>query len=194
MIVLVLAGIFLLNLAPAFTPPTWMALSYVQVMYQPNPLVLASGGAVAATCGRLVLARLSTVFLRNGLLLERTVRNVDVIKDQLLRHRVMSFGFFLFYAFGPLPSNQVFIAYGLTGLPLRLVAPPFLIGRLVSYAFWIYTASEVSHRLAVDSLRTARFFGAYFVIAQVASLLIVYVFARIDWKRVFTDHRVHWLR
>lgn len=194
MILLIFVGIFLLNLAPAFTPPTWMALSYIQVMYHPNPVALAAGGAVAATCGRLLLAKLSTVFLRNGLLSERTVRNVDVIRDQMLRHRAATVGFFLFYAFGPLPSNQVFIAYGLTGLRLRLVVLPFLVGRLASYAFWIFTASEISHRMAVNSLRTTQFFGAYFVIVQVASLLVVYLFARIDWKRVISEHRIHWLR
>jgi hypothetical protein len=193
-ILLLFVGIFLVNVAPAFTPPTWMVLSYVEVMYHPNHLLLVAAGTVAATAGRLVLARLSTLFLRNGVLAKRTVANVDVIREQLVRHRRITFNVFLFYAFGPLPSNQLFIAYGLTGLPLRSIALPFFLGRAASYSFWIVTASEISHRFAVESLQPRRFFGAYFVVVQVLSLLVVYAFTRIDWRRLIAERRLRWIR
>jgi len=38
------------------------------------------------------------------------------------------------FAFSPLPSNVLFLAYGLTTAPLHLLAIPFFIGRMVSYA------------------------------------------------------------
>jgi hypothetical protein len=88
----------------------------------------------------------------------------------------------------------VFIAYGFLGLPLRTVALPFLFGRFVSYSFWIFTASEISQRLAVQSLKTRQFFSAYFVVGQVLTLVMVYVFTRIDWRAFVADRKLRWLR
>jgi len=100
----------------------------------------------------------------------------------------------LFYAFSPLPSNQVFIAYGLLGLRLRTVALPFGLSRFVSYSFLVFTASEVSERLAVQSLKTRQFFGTYFVVGQVLTLVAVYLFTKIDWHASIADRKLKWLR
>ncbi len=186
--------VFGFNLAPAFAPPTWMVLSYIAVVHHPPRLMLAIVGAIAATCGRMMLARCSTGLVRRRLLAARTIENLDVVSDQVRRHERMTSGAMLFYAFSPLPSNQVFIAYGLLGLPLRPVALPFLFGRFVSYSFWIFTASEIGQRLAVQSLRTRQFFSAYFVVGQVLTLAMVYVFTRIDWRAFVADRKLKWLR
>ncbi len=193
MIVLTFVGVFLFNLAPAFTPPTWMLLAYIEIAYHPNHALLAAVGAVAATCGRLLLANCATVFVRNRLLSAGTISNVNVIAGQLRAHPTATFAGFLFYAFSPLPSNQLFIAYGLTDLPLAPIALPFLLGRLVSYSFWILTASQVSNRLAVESLVTRRFFGAYFIAVQVVTLLMVVIFTRIDWRILPSKRRLRWV-
>ncbi len=60
--------IFGLNVIPAFAPPTWMALAFVGFRFPgTSPLLLALVGAVAATSGRLVLARLSHWLVRGKL-------------------------------------------------------------------------------------------------------------------------------
>ena len=59
---------------------------------------------------------------------------------------MITFGTFLGYSISPLPSNYLFIAYGLTSLPIAFVALPFFVGRLVSYGFWLKTASTISDR------------------------------------------------
>ena len=63
---------FWLNLIPLFAPPTWMALAFVGFQFPDmSPVLLALLGAVAATLGRLSLAKLSHVLLRERLLSER---------------------------------------------------------------------------------------------------------------------------
>jgi hypothetical protein len=186
--------VFAFNLAPAFTPPTWMVLAYIEVVHHPARLMLAAVGAVAATCGRMLLARCSTWLVRHRLLATRTIDNIDVVAEQVRRHERMTAGAMLFYAFSPLPSNQVFIAYGLLGLPLTTVAVPFLLGRFVSYSFWTFTACEIGERLAVQSLKTRQFFSAYFVVGQVLTLAAVCVFTRIDWRALIADRKLKWLR
>jgi hypothetical protein len=56
--------IFVLNVIPIFAPPTWTVLSFIAITYESNIIVLAIVGAVAATLGRLTLAKLSRVIVR----------------------------------------------------------------------------------------------------------------------------------
>ena len=97
--------IFGLNLIPAFAPPTWMALAFVGFEFpETNPLLLALVGAVAATLGRLTLAKLSHWLLRQKLLSEAHRTNIDVIKERLEKRTALTFSLFLFYAFSPRES------------------------------------------------------------------------------------------
>lgn len=188
------AVIFALNVIPAFVPPTWMALSWIGLSYPVgNPFVVALISAVAATMGRLVLAKLSHVIIRQGFMSSAARDNVDAIKDRLECHRTLTFGVLLFYAFSPLPSNYLFIAYGLTSLPLWLIAIPFFIGRFASYSFFVFTASELSQRFALEATEEQAYFGIYFVISQVLLLGVVFLLTRVDWRYVFVAKGFRWL-
>ena len=194
-LVTLFAVVFVLNVMPAFAPPTWMALSWVGFS-RPigNPFMVALIGALAATSGRLVLATLSRTTLRQRFMSERMRGNIDVIKEKLERHRTITFSAFLLYAFGPFPSNYLFIAYGLTSLPLWLVAVPFFIGRCVSYSFFVFTASQVSQHLALDGFEPKPYLGIYFVASQLLLLGVLVLLARVDWRYLATAKRFRWLR
>jgi hypothetical protein len=184
-----------LNVVPAFAPPTWMALSWVGFNHPlGNPFAVALVGALAATTGRLVLAKLSRVIVRQRFMGEAMRANIDVVRTGLERHRTLTFSVFLLYAFGPFPSNYLFIAYGLTSLPLRLVAVPFFLGRFVSYSFFVFAASEVSERLTAEGAEAQAYFGAYFVASQLLLLGVVVALARIDWQVLVTSRKLRWLR
>ena len=184
--------IFVLNVIPIFAPPTWTVLSFIAITYESNIIVLAIVGAVAATLGRLALAKLSRVIVRQKFLGDDTRSNIDAVKERLESNAMLTFSLFLFYAFSPFPSNHLFIAYGLTALKLRLIAIPFLLGRLVSYAFFAFTASTVAQLLNYESVTSRSFFSYYFVASQLFGLLVIYVFTKIDWRRVFAEKRLRW--
>ncbi len=184
--------VFALNVIPIFAPPTWTVLSFIAIRFNSNIILLALVGAVAATLGRVVLAKLSTVIVRQRILSDDTRKNIDAVKERLESKKKLTFGILLFYAFSPLPSNHLFIAYGLTALKLKLIAIPFLLGRVVSYAFWAFTASRVAELLDYESVTSKSFFSYYFVASQLFGLLTIYVFTRIDWQRVFTEKRLRW--
>jgi hypothetical protein len=184
--VLLFIVIFALNLLPAFAPPTWMAMSFIGLTISSvNFVSLAVVAATAATFGRITLAKLSRVIVRQRLLSEQTRCNVDAVRQGIEARPVMTFGTFLAYSFSPLPSNYLFIAYGLTSLPIAFLALPFFIGRLVSYAFWIKTASAIGYRLKLDWFESAPYFVAYFVVSQLLLIPIIYSFTRVDWHAVF---------
>lgn len=194
-LILLFGLIFGLNLIPVFAPPTWMALAFVGFQFPgTNPAFLALAGAFAATLGRLCLAKLSHLLLRQKLLSESHRANIDVIKERLEKRTGLTFSLFLFYAFSPLPSNFLFIAYGLTGLPILRVTLPFFIGRVVSYAFFIMGGAAAGRRWPVDSVESAFYVGGWFITSQFVLLGSLYAFAHVDWKILFDQHKLVWLR
>lgn len=181
--------VFGFNLIPVFSPPTWMVLSYLELLLHTPGWALALTGALAATSGRALLGFLANVIVRQHWLSEKTRNNIDVLKNGLMAHKKLSFSIFLFYAFSPLPSNQLFLAYGLTGLKIRYVALPFFLGRLVSYAFWVYTATALSSRINSLNFSKKTFFSGYFILSQILTLLVVYLFAKLDWQTLFKEKK-----
>jgi uncharacterized membrane protein YdjX (TVP38/TMEM64 family) len=186
--------IFLLNVIPAFAPPTWMVFSFLGFRF-PSHMgwSLALLGAVAAAMGRSLLGKLSRTIVRNHGLSEAAKENVDSLKLELEKRPKLTFGLFLFYAFTPLPSNYLFIAYGLTTMPLIRLVIPFFIGRFVSYTFWAKSAATVSRKLELEGTEAIAYFSLYFVLTQLALLAVVYAFTRVDWNLLLRERRWKWL-
>lgn len=193
-ILLLFLLIFLLNVIPAFAPPTWMVFSFLGFRF-PNHMTVALAlvGALAATLGRFTLAKGSNLIVRRHFLGEEARQNVDVIRERLSRRKKLTFGIFLFYAFTPLPSNYLFIAYGLTTLELKLITIPFFLGRWVSYTFWTFTASSIARRITLEEADALSYLSVYFVSTQVFLLTLVYVFTRVDWRHLVTEKRFRWI-
>lgn len=186
--------VYTLNLLPAFAPPTWLAISYVGFRYPtPNITLFAVVGAVAATLGRLTLAKMARVVIRQKLMSQSSRESVDAIRERLQGRKKLTFGVFLFYAFTPFPSNFLFIAYGLTAMDLVLVAVPFFIGRTVSYSFFALTSSAISRWISAEATDLLPYLSVYFVISQIALLVLIWVFTRIDWPALFEKRKLRWL-
>lgn len=193
-ILLLFLVVFLLNVIPAFAPPTWMVFSFLGFHFPEHMgITLAMVGALAATLGRFALAKGSHVIVRGHFLSDEARQNLDSIKEQLSRRKKLTSGVLLFYAFTPLPSNYLFIAYGLTTMQLRLITIPFFIGRSVSYSFWAFTASSVARKITPEDGATLSYLSAYFVVSQILLLFIVYLFTRIDWRFWLTEKKFRWI-
>ena len=193
-LVLLFGLIFGLNVIPAFAPPTWMAVAFIGFEFPAtNTVLLALVAATAATLGRITLAKLSRWLVREKLLSDPHRKNIDNIKERLEKRAVLTVGVFLFYALSPLPSNFLFIAYGLTGLPLLRIALPFFIGRTASYSFFILSGAAAGRRFHIDSIKSAFYASAWFIVSQVALLGGLYAFTRVDWKTLFDEHRLLWI-
>jgi uncharacterized membrane protein YdjX (TVP38/TMEM64 family) len=192
--ILLFIVVFALNLLPAFAPPTWMAMSFIGLTIPEIDFVgIALVAATAATCGRIVLAKASRLLVRQRWLSEQTRRNVDAIRLGIERRPVVTFGTVLGYSISPLPSNYLFIAYGLTSLPIAFLALPFFVGRFLSYGFWLRTASTVGDRLDLDWFESAHYFVGYFLLSQLLLVPVIYGFTRIDWHAAFAERRFKWL-
>jgi membrane protein YqaA with SNARE-associated domain len=191
MILIVFLVVYLLNLVPAFAPPTWMVFSFLGFRHPDlNVPKFALAGALAATLGRATLAKLARVIIRQRFLSQRTRDNIDSIKQRLDQHRKFTFGVFLLYAFGPLPSNYLFIAYGLTTMDLGLILVPFFIGRAVSYSFWGVTSAIISRHVGnAFGKHPMGYLSVYFVLTQIFLLYLVYLFTRVDWRLLLDEKK-----
>jgi hypothetical protein len=194
-ILILFVSVFVLNIIPAFAPPTWMALSYMGFR---NPLqsmiLLAFIGATAATLGRLTLGMLARLVVRQKLLSESTRENFDVLKNELEKRRKLTFSVYLFYAFSPLPSNFLFIAYGLTALEWKLIAIPFFLGRFVGYNFWVFAGSTAARKIALESTEGQSYLGVYFILLQLILFSLVYLFTKVDWRLLFDEKKFRWAK
>ena len=194
-ILLVFLIVLALNVIPAFAPPTWMIFSFLGFRFPEHAgWALAAAGALAATLGRTALAKMSRTIVRRHWLSQAARENVDALRDELENRPNLTFGLLLFYAFTPLPSNSVFIAYGLTTMSLLRIAIPFFLGRFVSYTFWTLSAAAVSRDFSLESGQMLGYFTIYVVATQFLLLGLVYVFTRIDWKALLGQRKWRWIR
>jgi membrane protein DedA with SNARE-associated domain len=187
----IFAAIFLLSIIPIFAPPTWIALSAISLGTPAlSPYALALVGALAATSGRVVLAKMSRMILRGKLLGDHSRQNIDEMRHAIERRQLVSASGILLYAFSPLPSNHLFIAYGLTNLSILLAAAPFFIGRLISYSFWTLTAAAAGKKLDYDVGASSTWLSAYFIASQLLLLPLLYLIVKIDWKLLIRDRHL----
>ena len=187
--------VLLINLMPAFAPPTWMAMSWIGFnVPEGSPLLFAIVAASAATVGRLVLSTFARSLIRGRLMRESDRQNIDVIRAWLRKHNSMTVSAFFLYALSPFPSNYLFIAYGLSGLPLRIIAIAFFVGRTASYAVWAHLGRLASAYVDPESQIEGGYLSIYFVITQLALLGFVYVLTKIDWKMLIEKRKLAWRR
>lgn len=184
--------VFALNVVPAFAPPTWMVLSFAGLKYpEANAWLVALVAALGATGGRVVLARFARRIVGSRWVPAPMRDNLDTVAATIKRRQGASVLVFLLFAFSPLPSNVLFLAYGLTRAPLHLLAVPFLIGRFFSYAGAFAGGSLVSRWFAPEL--TGAWWWLYFVLTQLVLLALVYAFAKIDWHRSAVERKLRWL-
>lgn len=178
--------VFLVNLVPALMPPTWAVLTFFHLATGAPVLPLAISGAVAAASGRGALALVSR---RYGIRLVPAARRAGLLRFGAwldVRSRWAAPLAMLFYSFGPIPSNQLFIAAGLARLRLMPIVLAFLAGRLVSYPLWIGVAHVAAARL--DELFLSRLTSVPALAIEVASLALLVAFTRIDWIRLIARY------
>jgi len=184
--------IALLNVMPAFAPPTWLVLSFFGLHFpDSNPWLVAFVAASAATAGRSLLASVAQRVAKSQWFPVCARVNLVAVSQAIEQRRATSTVAFLLFAFSPFPSNALFLAYGLSRAPLLLLAIPFFIGRFVSYAFAFAGGAVVADQFDVEL--SSRASVLYFVLSQLVSLGLVGLFTRIDWRRSWGERRLRWV-
>ena len=186
-------GIFLLligiNAAPILMPPTWIVLSsFFALDSSLDPLLLALVGATGATIGRLILKNLSGFFRR--FVGKEQKSNLDTIGNFLNRKK---FGYVLtsfLFAATPLPSNMLFVAYGMMRAKSIGLYFGFWLGRLLSYYIMITISSVVLTPFL--ELFEDKIIGI--LVADIVGIGVVVIFTCINWQTLLLERKLQFVR
>ena len=186
-------GIFLLligiNAAPILMPPTWIVLSsFFALDSSLDPLLLALVGATGATIGRLILKNLSSFFRR--FVGKEQKSNLDAIGNFLNRKK---FGYVLtsfLFAATPLPSNMLFVAYGMMKAKSICLYFGFWVGRLMSYYIMITISSVVLTPFL--ELFEDKIIGI--LVADIVGIGVVVIFTCINWQTLLLERKLQFVR
>ena len=182
-------GIFLVliavNASPILMPPSWIVLtSFYLLDPNLNIILLSIVGATGSTIGRFFLKKISGLFRK--FVGEEQKSNLDIIGDYLNRKK---FGYviasFLFGA-TPLPSNMLFITYGLMRAKNVGIYVGFWFGRVLSYIVMIYFGNAVLKPFL--EIFEDRLMGILLV--DVAGIIAIIFFASINWSLLITQRKL----
>ncbi|MDE3096890.1 MAG: hypothetical protein KGK07_12955 [Chloroflexota bacterium] len=171
---------FLINLVPAFMPSTWMVMAFFYIKFGLPLLVLTLGSAVASALGRMVLAWASLRF-RQRFITGRSAEDLDELGAFLNDHRRYVGPMVFLYTLSPLPTNNLFIAAGMTRVDMAAVVIGFTTSRMIANTFWVWTTNAAFGSLG--ALFRGAFTGPLGVALEVAGVMSVVLLFRIPWAR-----------
>ena len=186
-------GVFLIligaNAVPILMPPTWIILSSFYV-FDPSldPILLSIVGATGATIGRFILKKISGLFRK--FVGPEQKSNLDIIGDFLNRKK---YGYVLasfLFAATPLPSNMLFIAYGLMKAKSFGLYVGFWFGRALSY----YVMISISNIVLTPFLQIfeERYLGILLI--DTMGIVSVIFFTSIDSALFITQRKIKFVK
>jgi membrane protein YqaA with SNARE-associated domain len=169
----------LVNLVPAFAPPTWVVLSVYQVNHlELSSLGIAFFGVIGSIAGRFIMYQYSALVGRH--VPRKQADNLRHLRELVEGKRLGLFLGTVVYSLSPLPSNLLFIASGISGMELLPVIGGFAVGRFISYAFLVYASSRAYEALFgvfdIADLRLA---------ADILGIVIAALTVFVDWSKIF---------
>jgi len=181
-IFLVLIGV---NSSPILMPPSWIVLtSFYLLDPNLNIFLLSIIGATGSTIGRYFLKKISGLFRK--FVGEEQKSNLDIIGNYLNRKK---FGYLIAsFLFGatPLPSNMLFITYGLMKAKSVGIYIGFWFGRVLSFIIMIYFGNAVLQPFL--EIFENRLLGILLV--DVLGILTIIFFASVNWSLLITQRKL----
>lgn len=172
--------VFLCNLAPIFAPPTWSVLVYFLITNDLGTIEVVAIGAIAAGLGRFLLAH-TTRALRNYIPISAR-KNLYDAGRVFEENRERRFGVLALFIISPLPSAQLFEAAGLMNMNLIRLTLAFFSGRIVTYSIYATSANQFKSS-DFGQVLTHAFRSPYAWALQLFSIALIYVIAKIDWRK-----------
>jgi len=177
------------NMSPILMPPSWIVLTSFYLLDPTlNIVFLAMVGATGATIGRYFLKKISGLFRK--FVGEEQKSNLDIIGNYLNQKK---YGYviasFLFAA-TPLPSNVLFITYGLMRAKSIGIYVGFWLGRVISYIVMIYFGNAVLRPFL--EMFEDRLTGILLIDGVGIGMIII--FASVNWTVLITERKIKFVK
>jgi hypothetical protein len=170
-------------------PPSWIILSSFHVAEPKlSILTLTITGATGSLFGRIILMQISTkfrVFIR-----KEKISSLDHLHTFFRKKR---YGYFLasfLYSLSPLPSNAMFITYGIMKARSIGIISGFWMGRALIYYIMISTSNVILRPFM-------ELFSSYLigiVVIDIIGMLSVVVFTSINWLKLITVRKLEFIK
>ncbi|MGN2637955.1 hypothetical protein ACTD5D_17505 [Nocardia takedensis] len=171
------AVVFAVGLLPAFGPPSAVVVVLLALNWRLEPVAVVALGAVASGAGRCVLA-LATRRVGDHLDPRRRA-GLAAATHYVTGHVGRSAAGLALFVVSPVPSAQLFEAAGLMGVRLLPVTAAHIVGRLISYSFYIAAVSVAERNLGAAFLDPLT--SPVGVVIQVGFLAALVLLVRVDW-------------
>ena len=177
------------NMSPILMPPSWIVLTSFYLLDPTlNIIFLAMVGATGATIGRYFLKKISGLFRK--FVGDEQKSNLDIIGNYLNQKK---YGYviasFLFAA-TPLPSNVLFITYGLMRAKSIGIYVGFWFGRVISYIIMIYFGNAVLRPFL--EMFEDRLTGILLIDGVGIGMIII--FASVNWTVLITEKKIKFVK
>jgi hypothetical protein len=171
---------------PAFVPPSWLALVYLQVRYGLDLPLTTVAGVAGSAAGRLILS--SYVHRAAEVVLSRhEKRNIEYLGKSLGKKYRKDFAFIFLYCLTPLSTSPLFLGAALAGVSRLIVFPPFVCGKLVNYGLMLLAGRKAAPD--IQAMLHGRFSWPAVAMAC-ASVALVAAMLFIDWHALLKEKKL----
>jgi membrane protein YqaA with SNARE-associated domain len=181
--------IFVLSIIPILTPPTWIVVvSAYSLNDQLNPILLSVIGATAAVAGRLILLQLSIIGRKA--INDHRKSSLEKLRKYLEKTKYGYFIGTLLFALLPLPSNMLFISYGLMNAKSLGIIAGFWIGRFIAYLLMISLSEyfvDYFKKILNSDIQSL-------LIIDIIGIIMTLFMLLIDWNILFSERKLVFIK
>jgi membrane protein YqaA with SNARE-associated domain len=178
--------VILVNVLPAFAPPTWSLLVFFLVRYNLSITTIVAIGVLGATLGRFLLSCYINWFSQQ-VFNKKQEANLRYLGKRIGKTPKSNIIFTFIYALTPLSSTALFVAAGIARVRIQYVLLGFFFGRVISYT--LLALSTEALVVNVNEL----FKGVITwqsVLSSLLGLAILLLFIFIDWKELLEKKKI----
>jgi hypothetical protein len=180
-----MAVIFLINLSPGFMPSSWMVMAFFYIQFGLPLVPLCVAGALVSGLGRLCLAKGSDWTTQR--FFPKKKEDLRSLGGYLERKRGFVAGFVFVYSLLPLPTNNLFLAAGMTRVNLAPVLRGFYAARLPADLFWVWTTNATFRSLDEVFAKSGNVIAIALQAGALLSVALLYFLPWGKWLRRYID-------
>src|SRR5215216_1294065 len=178
-----IAVVFLINLAPAFMPSSWMVMAFFYIHFDLPLIPLAVTGAIVSGCGRFFLAKGSDLLTRS--LFKKKKEDLRELGGLLEEKPKLLPAIVFGYALTPLPTNNLFVAAGMVGVSVSRVLLGFWAARIPADLFWMWTTNATFASLEDVFEKGGNWLAIVLQVGALSSIALLYV---MPWGKWLTKY------
>lgn len=180
--------VFFLSVIPILTPPTWIVVVSAYTLNQDSdPFLLSVISSTGTVLGRIILMKLSTLGRR--VINSQRKSSVDKLKNYLDQKKIGYFLGTMIFAILPLPSNMLFVSYGIMKVKTIQVIAGFWIGRFIVYLVMIYLSKSILKNLVPDLNQIPSM-----IWIDIAGILMTSTLLLLDWNKLISEHKLAFIK